>query len=60
MDEEAGDGDLGTDVAELCSYAPEEGVLVAERLVNVAGCVLGLLGLGGDVGVCDFGNAMGV
>jgi hypothetical protein len=38
MDEEPSHGDLRTNVAELCGNAPEEGVLVAERFVNVAGC----------------------
>jgi hypothetical protein len=59
VDEEAGDGDLGADVAELGGDAPEEGVLVAEGLVDVAGGGFGLFGLGGDVCVCDFGDAGG-
>ena len=59
VDEEARDGDLGAHVAELGGDAPEEGVLVAEGLVDVAGCGLGLFGLGGDVCVCDFGDAGG-
>lgn len=57
VDEEACNSDLGTDVAELCCDAPEERVLVAERLVDVAGCGFGLLSLGRDIGVCDFGDA---
>ena len=59
VDEEARDGDLGAHVAELGGDAPEEGVLVAEGLVDVAGGGLGLFGLGGDVCVCDFGDAGG-
>ena len=59
VDEEACDGDLGADVAELGGDAPEEGVLVAEGLVDVAGGGLGLFGLGGDVCVCDLGDAGG-
>ena len=59
VDEEARDGDLGANVAELGGDAPEERVLVAEGLVDVAGGGLGLFGLGGDVCVCDFGDAGG-
>lgn len=59
MDEEACDCDLGANVAELRGHAPEERVLAAEGLVDVAGRGLGLFGLGGDVGVCNFGDAVG-
>ena len=58
VDEEACDGDLGADVAELGRDAPEEGVLVAEGLVDVAGGGFGFFGLGGDVCVWDFGDAV--
>ena len=57
MDEEPSNSDLGTDVAELCCDTPEEGVLAAEGLVDVAGCGFGLLGLSSDVGVCDLRDA---
>lgn len=59
VDEEARDGDLGADVAELGGDAPEEGVLAAEGLVDVAGGGLCLFGLGRDVCVCDLGDAWG-
>lgn len=57
VDEEARDGDLCADVAELCGDAPEEGVLAAERLVDIASCGFGLFRLSGDVGICDFWDA---
>lgn len=59
MDEEACDCDLSADVAELSCDAPKKRVLAAERLVDVAGGGLSLSGLGGDVGVCDFRDAVG-
>lgn len=57
VDEEACDCDLGADVAKLRCNAPEERVLMAERLVDVTGRGLCLFRLSGDVGVCDFGDA---
>ena len=59
VDEEASDCDLGTDVAELRCDAPEKRVLATEGLVDVAGGGFSLCGLGGDVGVCDLGDAVG-
>lgn len=57
VDEVAGDGDLGADVAELRQHAPEERILPAQRLVDVAGALIdGLGGLVGHVGVGDFGD----
>jgi hypothetical protein len=54
VDEVGCDTDLGTDIRELSKGSPEQGVLLAERLVDVASCSCGHLSLVGHVGVCDF------
>jgi hypothetical protein len=56
VDEVGCDTDLGTDIRELGESSPEQSVLLAERLVDVAGCGGGHLSLVGHVGVCDLGN----
>lgn len=56
VDEVGCNTDLGTDVGELGKGSPEKGVLLAERLVDVAGGASGHLGLVSHVGVGDFGN----
>ena len=48
--------DLCADVGKLSEDTPEESVLLAERLVNVAGGGGGHLSLVGHVGVGDFRN----
>lgn len=60
VNEEAGDGNLRSYVAELRRNTPEECVLVAERLVLVTSGGSGLVRLGGDVGICDFRDAIDV
>ena len=54
LDELRGDGDLGTDVAELGCDTEEELVLLAESGVLVTGQVRALLGLECHVCICDF------
>lgn len=56
VDEVGGNTDLGADVGELSEGTPEEGVLLAERLVDVAGSASGHLSLVGHVTICYFGN----
>lgn len=53
VDEEGGDTDLSTNVAELSSNTEEESVLLAERLVNVSSGGGHHLSLVGHVGVGD-------
>lgn len=57
VDEEGCDTDLSTNVAELSGNTPEEGVLLAERLVDVSGSRGHHLSLVGHVGVSDLRNA---
>ncbi len=45
---------MGADIAKLGDHAPEEGVLAAEGLVDVAGSRDGQFRLVGHVGVGDF------
>ena len=53
VDEEGGDGDLSTDVAELGGNTEEESVLLAHWLVNVAGGTSGHLSLISHIGIGD-------
>jgi hypothetical protein len=56
VDEVGCDTDLGTDIRELGKSSPEQSVLLAERLVDVASCSGGHLSLISHVGVCDLRN----
>jgi hypothetical protein len=56
VDEEGRHADLGADVRELRCDTPEERVLLAQRLVDVARGDGGHLGLVGHVRVRDFGD----
>jgi hypothetical protein len=53
VDKVRSDTDLGTDVGELRECTPEQSVLLAQRLVDVAGGASGHLSLVGHVGVGD-------
>jgi len=56
VDEEAGNSHLCADVGELSSNTPEECVLLAERLVDVAGGRGHHLSLISHIGIRDFGD----
>ena len=57
VDEEVGDGDLRTHIAELCCDAPEQRVLLTQGLVLIAGLEVGAeLFAVGHVRVCNLGD----
>lgn len=54
MDKISSDSNLRADIAELSCRPPEQGILFAKRLVNVAGVGGRLLTLSGHIGIRDF------
>jgi len=56
VDEEGGDTDLGTNIAELSGDTEEESVLLAERLVDISGSRGHHLSLVGHIRVSDLGD----